>query len=181
MNIFFLHKNPEKAAKMHANKHVVKMILETTQLLYGVHWVLNGFINNLPLKPYKLTHKNHPSSIWVRNSINNYLWLCKLGLELCKEYTYRYGKIHKCQEHIRWLILNIPTKIPQIPRTSPKLAMPNKYKSKNFIKSYRRYYANEKRRLLQYKKRLPPNWLVKKYNCIFVYDKLTNTYKIQNE
>lgn len=86
MNIFYLDSNPTLCAKYHNDKHVVKMILETAQLLCGVHWVTGKEA------PYKLSHKNHPCSIWVRSSLENYLWLCELGLELCDEYTYRYGK-----------------------------------------------------------------------------------------
>jgi len=90
MNIFFLSLNPQEAARLHCDKHVVKMILETTQLLYSSHWILNP--ENLPENAYKLAHKNHPCSIWVRSSITNYMWLASLGLWLCEEYKYRYGE-----------------------------------------------------------------------------------------
>jgi hypothetical protein len=58
--------------------------------------------------PYKKTHFNHPSNKWARESLSNYVWLCDLGMELCKEYTHRYGKRHKTQEHIEWCMLNLP-------------------------------------------------------------------------
>lgn len=88
MNIFLLDYDVKKCAQSHVDKHVVKMILETAQLLCGAHHVI-GTTDNIP---YKLSHKNHPCSIWVRESLTNYLYLCELGLELCYEYTYRYGK-----------------------------------------------------------------------------------------
>ena len=84
MNIFFLDEDPTMSAQYHVDKHVVKMILETAQLLCGVHHATapdNTYV------PYKLSHKNHPCSIWARTSLSNYLYLCELGLELCKEYT----------------------------------------------------------------------------------------------
>ena len=86
MNIFFLDFNTQKCAQYHCDKHVVKMILETAQLLCGVHHMIPQVT---PQVPYKLSHKNHPCAIWTRDSLSNYLYLCDLGLELCKEYTYR--------------------------------------------------------------------------------------------
>ena len=99
MNIFLLHCNPRKAAEYHCDKHAVQMILETAQLLYSAHWMLNS---PLPANAYKLAHKNHPCSIWVRASLTNYMWLSSLGWWLCKEYSNRYGdtKTHKTEAHI---------------------------------------------------------------------------------
>jgi hypothetical protein len=88
MNIFFLDEDPTLSAQYHVDKHVVKMILETAQLLCGVHHATSQITDQVP---YKLSHKNHPCAIWARTSLSNYLYLCELGLELCKEYTYRYG------------------------------------------------------------------------------------------
>lgn len=160
MNIFFLDWNPEIAAKYHCDKHVVKMILETAQMLYSVHWVLEL---NLPDNAYKLAHKNHPCSIWARTSLNNYLWLCSLGLSLCNEYTFRYNKIHKTQSHIEWLFNN-PPKFKIINLTLPALAMPLEFKSKDIIKSYRLFYIESKlreRNIVNYSKREWPNFIVK--------------------
>ena len=138
MNIFFLDYDPKKCAQYHNDKHVVKMILETAQLLCGVHWVTGNEA------PYKLSHKNHPCSIWTRSSLENYLWLCELGLELCIEYEYRYGKKHKTYDVIMWCILNKPN-ISDVEFTSPPLAMPDHCKiDNNPIKSYRNYYMTEK-------------------------------------
>lgn len=92
----------KKCAEYHVDKHVVKMILETSQLLCGAHWVCGSEA------PYKLSHKNHPCSIWVRKSLSNYLYLCELGLELGREYTHRYGKKHKSIEIIEWCLINKP-------------------------------------------------------------------------
>ena len=104
MNIFLLDTDTKKCAQYHCDKHVVKMILETAQLLCGVHHMTNQITE----APYKLSHRNHPCSIWARESLSNYLYLCELGLELCKEYTYRYGKRHKSQDVIEWCLINKP-------------------------------------------------------------------------
>ena len=122
MNIFMLDLDPKKAAEYHCDKHVVKMILESAQILYCAHWVLNP--SRVPEFAYKKTHPNHPSCIWVRESIENYEWLCQLAIELCKEYTFRYEKIHKTQKHIEWLIDNPPFDIPMLEQTEIRLAMP---------------------------------------------------------
>lgn len=151
MNIFFLDFDTKKCAQYHCDKHVVKMILETAQLLCGPHWI------NENEAPYKLSHKNHPCSIWVRESLSNYLYLCDLGLELCKEYTYRYGKRHKSQDVIEWCIINKPN-IQDISFTEPPKAMPDEYKVISVIESYRNYYIGEKKGFAKWKNRDIPEW-----------------------
>ena len=152
MNIFMLDNDPKLAAQYHNDKHCVKMCLEYAQLLcttrheYGHDDV-----------PYRATHKNHPSAIWTRESIDNYMWLCDLGIELCKEYTVRYSKRHKCQDVIENCLINAPD-IQQRGITALRLAMPKLYKTKCPIKSYRNYYMSDKRHLAKWKRGTPPWW-----------------------
>jgi hypothetical protein len=158
MNIFFLHYDPKKCAQYHLDKHVVKMILETAQMLYSVHWVLEL---NLPDNAYKKTHVNHPCSIWARSSQDNYIWLCNLGIELCEEYTFRYEKVHKTQKHIEWLKSNIP-EIPKLGLTTPYQAMPDEYKDSDPIQGYKNFYIKNKmilRGITKYTKRETPEWV----------------------
>ena len=153
MNIFVLHQNPEVASVMHLDKHVVKMPLESAQILCTVHWELGN------TAPYKSTHRKHPCSSWARLSINNYDWLCKLGLALCKEYTYRYNKVHKCEAIIEWCINNKPA-LPDIPMTSQPLAMPDVYKTSNDpVECYRNYYIGAKSHIHNWKNRQKPYWI----------------------
>ena len=154
MNIFFLDLDTTKNAKYHCDKHVVKMILETAQLLCGVHHMTSQVT---PQVPYKLSHKNHPCAIWSRESLSNYLYLCDLGLELCKEYTYRYGKRHKSQEVIEWCITNKPN-IYDKGFTEPPKAMPDEYKVKSVVESYRNYYIGAKKDFCVWKNRETPEW-----------------------
>ena len=151
MNIFILDFDPKKCAQYHNNKHVVKMILETAQLLCGVHWMTGRDA------PYKLSHKNHPCSIWVRSSLENYLWLCELGLELCEEYTLRYKKTHKCKQVIEWCLINKPN-IKDVGFTEPAKAMPEEYKVKSVVESYRNYYRGAKSGFVSWKLRDTPMW-----------------------
>jgi hypothetical protein len=162
MNIFFLSFNAKIAAEYHCDKHVVKMIIESAQLLYSAHWVLNP--ENLPEGAYKKAHANHPCAIWVRESLSNYRWLCELGWWLCKEYQYRYGdeKTHKTESHIWWLTENPPATLVDIGVTTIRLAMPDEYKCGNPVEAYRRYYKESKletRNIVKYTRRDWPSFL----------------------
>ena len=158
MNIFVLDNNPIKSAKYHVDKHVVKMCVEYAQLLCGVHHMSNP-ISTLQV-PYKLSHKNHPCSIWARDCIENYIWLCDLGLSLCKEYTYRYGKRHKSQDVIEWCITNIPNLRENGDVTPFALAMPDECKVNTVVESYRLYYITHKKGFSSWKNRNKPEWFI---------------------
>ena len=156
-----LHLIPRIAAQYHCDKHVVKMIIESAQLLYTAHWVLSP--SGVPEFAYKKCHVNHPSGIWVRESIENYEWLCELAIELCAEFRYRYGKVHGTQKHIEWLIRNPPFHIPAVHMTPLRLAMPDEYKCDDPVKAYRTFYIESKhkqRGIVSYKKREWPEFLM---------------------
>lgn len=153
MNIFILDYDLRKCAKYHNDKHVVKMILETAQLLCSAHWEKGSEA------PYKKTHSNHPCAVWTRESKQNYIWLCKLGLQLCKEFEFRRKKKHKTKEVILWCIRNVP-KLDNIGLTEFTLAMPDECKEKDAVESYRNYYKKEKRHLAVWSKRNKPYWYV---------------------
>jgi hypothetical protein len=158
MNIFYLHVLARKAAQYHCDKHVVKMILETAQLLYSAHWELCPA--GLPSVAYRKTHVNHPCAIWVRESLSNYRWLTDLGYWLCREYRYRYGnKTHKTEAHILWLRENPPCGLMDIGATRPRQAMPEEYKNDHPVAAYRCYYVKNKmgvRNIVKYTRRDPP-------------------------
>ena len=139
MNIFYLDKDPKVAAIVQYNKHVVKMILESAQMLCTAH----RYYGNEDV-PYKTAHLNHPSSIWVRQNTKHYFWLYEHMLALGEEYTHRYGKIHmsitKCKEPLRLAPINMPTyKFEQPPQ-----CMPDEFKSDCAIHAYWAYYIGEK-------------------------------------
>ena len=149
MNIFILDKEVEKCAEYHCDKHVIKMILESAQMLSAVVR-LNGHDIG-----YKLTHKNHPCTIWARESLSNYNWLVRLTRLLNYEYRYRYEKDvnHKSYDLVK--TLPIPD-LPDIGLTPFAQAMPDQYKNKNAVKAYRDYYINEKSSFLTWTKRKKP-------------------------
>jgi hypothetical protein len=151
MNIFVLDLNPKKCAELHCDKHVIKMIVETAQLLCTAHHINGTTLDGL----YKLTHKNHPCAIWVRESYHNYVWTVKLGLELCFEYYKRYSKIHKTQELLEKLSITLPDKFPRYELTKRPLCMPEKYHTVCVVESYISYYKNDKKDILKYKNGIP--------------------------
>lgn len=159
MNIFFLDWNPKIAALYAVDKHIVKMILESVQLLYSAYHLCDPkLLEKCPYTPYRLTHKNHPCAKWVRESYSNFYWLLILSWEYCKEYTFRYEKVHACQKHVLWMIHNLPN-IPKVPFTSPAQAMPDKYKDNDPVQAYKNYYIGEKLHFARYTKRTVPVWL----------------------
>ena len=151
MNIFMLDKDLEINAQYMVDKHVVKMPLESAQILCSaLH--LSG-----QDAPYKLTHKNHPCCVWCRTSIDNWLYLKCLALEICKEYTYRYGKIHKAELIIR--SLETPN-LTSIGRTELPSCMDKNYVvSDDVVENYRNYYKNGKKNIHSWKRREVPDWI----------------------
>jgi hypothetical protein len=181
MNIFILDKNPKIAAEYHCDKHVVKMILESAQMLSTTHWLQSLQMFNKELSdfkrvrdskefldlnlreslkpPYKMTHVRHPCTIWTTESIENYVWHVKLLHYLCKEYTERYGRIHKTAYYIKWFVNNKPYNIPKTEMTPFKICMADEYKvSDNPVDCYKEYYIKDKSRFAKWKLGNIPQW-----------------------
>jgi hypothetical protein len=144
MNVFYLDPNPYTAAEMQCDRHVVKMILESAQLLSTAHRELDGDAWADKVNLYKATHKNHPSAIWCRASIDNYRWLYQHFIALCHEYTYRYKKEHLSYTKLAAVLFFIPSNLTTTGFTEPTPAMDDEYKRENALESYRYYYANAK-------------------------------------
>ena len=141
MNIFYLDSDPVKAAQVQYNKHVVKMILESAQMLCTAHHHYDNGHN----VPYKKAHYNHPSTIWCRQNASQYMWLYDHMIALGKEYTKRYKKTHltitKCAEVLKQL----PPTIPETIFTEPPQCMPDDYKVEgDSLSAYWNYYEQEK-------------------------------------
>ena len=187
MNIFYLDKDPVKCAKMHVDKHVVKMIVEYAQLLSTAHRVLDGtesvelskngrkikryrFDDNYKESTYYLAcHINHPSAVWARQSSLNYRWLYELFVALCDEYTYRYNKRHATDEKLRVALALTPTNIPGCAFTQPTPAMnhyPECIVEGDSLKSYHNYYIKAKKSFAKWTKRNTPNWYIFEKNMV---------------
>lgn len=160
MNIFYLEEHPFDAAKVLTDSHILKMGIESAQLLCNVYWA-NGVD-----APYKKTHFNHPSSIWVRQSFANFTWLKSHAFRILIEFRLRYGKPHKTMQVIRWITSNPPDPswFMESGFTDPPKCMPDEYKEGTTIEAYRRYYLLDKvaKKGLNWKKSLygPPIWAI---------------------
>jgi len=136
MNIFFLDKNPELIAQYSIDSHVVKIPVEIAQMMTMAKILSED-------SERKIGHMNHPMSLWVRYSTQNYNLAGEIGLELCKEYTRRYGKVCASEGKIKLLLSN-PIRTNQCIATVPPLCMPENYQSDDVVESYRRYYIHDK-------------------------------------
>jgi len=106
MNLFLLNIGTQECVVDLCDKHIVKMILETAQILYSVWHARAGLPNDETLEAvpaYRKTHVNHPTCVWARATSYHYEWTCMYGIIMCKEYTHRYGKVHKTQYHLERL------------------------------------------------------------------------------
>ena len=175
MNIFYLHEDPIQNAKWHIDKHIVKMPIEYAQLMSTAHRLLDGemYIGKTAIGRnikrwklhderedilYKASHINHPSAIWVRESIENYFQMYKLYMAVLSEFTNRYGKIHGSSKPSIALI-RPPSNIPMVKGTQLPQCMPEMCKVKNNpILAYRNYYIVEKNSFASWKNREIPEW-----------------------
>ena len=196
MNIFALSKCPQESAKQMLDKHIVKMPTETCQMLhtnilymkyfqqYGEEPQLKdlkAFHQEIGSKLMKPAMLNHPSTVWARQSQENFEWLYGHGTALCREYTYRYGKEHGSHKRIHECHSNKETvfahPFPTEGLTPVSIAMDDMYRIENtfddewdfVIESYRHYYLEGKWRFAEWRKNRRPEWFpanhfAKKYN-----------------
>ncbi len=181
MNIFYIDQDPRQCAEWMVDKHVVKMIVETAQLLSTAHRVLDGMEVQLQLEKdgkvrtkkvwvlddsrndvmYNATHINHPSGVWVRQSVENYNWLADHLFALGDEYTYRYGKRHATITKMAYELQSPPHKLKEWDWTPMPSCMAEEYIiSDDPIDNYRNYYKNGKAGLHKWKNRQPPAWIL---------------------
>lgn len=152
MNIFFLDRDVSACAKMHCDKHVVKMIVESAQLLSTAlreHGIKDETL-------YKSTHKNHPSAVWARKSKEHYVFLFELFKELCFEYTNRYNKIH-ASERLMFQLESGAALIPSNGWVDPPQCMPDECKRDDVVEAYRQYYKEHKRSFATWRT-IEPDW-----------------------
>ena len=176
MNIFYLDEDPRQCAEWMVDKHVVKMILETAQLLSTAHRVLDGVESidtstGRKKKVYKLnddrdiilysaTHINHPSAVWTRQAVENYNWLVDHLFALGAEYTFRYGKQHATITKLGVPIASPPLNLKEWDMTPMPSCMDKEYIiGEEPIANYRNYYKYGKASMHKWKKREAPEWI----------------------
>tara|TARA_B100001093_G_scaffold199790_1_gene191980 strand:- start:12639 stop:13109 length:471 start_codon:yes stop_codon:yes gene_type:complete len=156
VNIFKLDETVEDCAQQHCDKHVSKMILESTQMLCTVLW------SNGQTAPYLPVHAKHPCTLWAGDSLDNWLWLKQLAICLNEEFCWRYDRNlpHRSIDVVDELCppLIRSKGLQQLPQ-----CMPDEYKVTNDpITAYRRYYMGEKSRFATWTKREVPQWFLNK-------------------
>ena len=144
MNIFYTYNEPTLAAQSLPDKLVVKMPLESAQMLSTAQRFYFGEDYCDELGIYKTAYLNHPCTIWARESVQNYNWLYRHFIALCEEYTYRYGKVHASDIKLRRPLSIIPGNMPDVGFTPVAQAMPDQYKDPDPVVAYRNYLINEK-------------------------------------
>jgi hypothetical protein len=159
MNIFYLDRDVEQCAKAHCDKHVVKMILESAQILCTVINEKAGY----QVTPYKTTHRNHPCTLWAGTNKANAYWLVNLTKALDEEFRRRFNHQVSHKSYQMLVDIEIATLInnylPEGLFTPPALAMPDEYRLADPVESYRLYYRLDKQHLLTYTKTERPSWL----------------------
>lgn len=152
MNIFVLDKNIRACAQYHADRHVVKMILESAQMLCTV------LSENSIDAPYKPTHSRHPCTLWAGRSLSNWVWLRDLALALNQEYRYRFEKDRDHRSASVVDDLPLPP-IDDLGLTEFAQAMPERYRVPNdAVRAYRAFYIGEKARFARWTGREEPPW-----------------------
>jgi len=162
MNIFILDKDPIKCAEMHCDKHVVKMIVESCQMLANAFTLdqLKSAPKTIKGNYRKHSYVNHPCSKWVLESRGNFVWLWDLTQWLIQEYRDRYKKSHSLEKFVIWVLENNGNiNFPKTHRTPFVQAMPDEYKDKDVVKAYRNYYLKEKLIFAQWKNGNVPSWV----------------------
>ena len=150
MNIFVTDSSPVKSAQVLPDKHIVKMPLETCQMLSIVasdKWG-HGFgvlpkVDGTPYKTDKGAFRNHPCTAWANSFVTNWQWLLAHGFALCDEYAARYGKVHTCHHTLLAAKEILPTGDPTGRSgkgpTPFARAMPNEFKFDTSIDTFTAY------------------------------------------
>ncbi len=182
MNLFVLSYNPVEAAQLQCDKHVVKMIVESGQMLSTTHRMLDGRLEKRPSKSgktqskywvhpdeqlekvlYRAVHMHHPCTVWTMQTSENYKWHYDHFVALCDEFKYRYGKIHRTDEVLRDVLSFPPMKLPNGPLTKQPLAMKANPECMlgDVVESYRAFYQTKQARFkMVWTKRDKPDWFV---------------------
>ena len=179
MNLFYLDKDPIKAAQLQCDKHIVKMVVESAQMLSTAHRMLDGVLVETRTKTgrkgrhyrlddsreillYKAVHYHHPCTVWTMKSNNNYTWHWVHYKALCEEYTYRYEKVHKTDDLLTEALYQLPRNIPVGYLSPLPLAMgaaPECIDYSDPVGSYRKFYQTKQKRFkMAWTKREIPEW-----------------------
>jgi len=162
MNIFGVDNDTTTCATYHTDRHIVKMPLETAQMISFVYYDKELWEAPIPqlLMGNSNSHDKHPCSLWIRENISNFIWSCEFGIKLVEEYRFRYNSVkhERCMLIFQWALENLPVLEVDF-RTPFAKAMPEEFKVDCSVESYRNYYKFGKSELHQWTKRNKPEWI----------------------
>lgn len=154
MNVFASDPSPVFSAQVLADQHVVKMALESAQILSTALHIRGRNHTSL----YRPTHKHHPCTVAAAKDDHYFWWVYHHGRALAGEYLLRFGKEHGALNRIelagRVMLSAAPYGDP-MPTTWP-LAMPDEYKHENPHEAYINYLREKYRQWAG--KKMPPRW-----------------------
>lgn len=138
MNIFWTDPDPITAAISLPDCHVVKMPVESVQMLVSacIRHGQQPAVTTAAGTIHRGGYAAHPCTIWTGGSRENALWLWQHAMALCLEFRHRYGHDHACRQQLRqvWPSLGL---MPSIGLTPPALAMPVELQGTDPVESYR--------------------------------------------
>jgi len=180
MNIFVLDRDPVLAAQLQCDKHVVKMIVESAQMLSTVHRYIDGDVYLCPSKSglrevknwrhpdpeldrilYRVVHLKHPCTAWTAQTSCNYEWHFKHFVALCDEYTHRYSRVHETEKKLKEILRKHPKGLTAKGLTPFALAMKANPECMldDPVESYRAFYKTKLARFsMKWTNREIPEW-----------------------
>lgn len=111
MNIMYTSECPVQAAKNLCKVHLNSQYKEACQMLSTT---LHLTTDNLPEGLCKIAHPNHPSTKWVRSSIDHYNWL----VAHAKAIRELIGKPHGNDKYLE-VILSVSPNLPSLGFSEP--------------------------------------------------------------
>ena len=155
--------------------HLRKMLIETGQIMRAVleRWGIEK--ENVPLTSkgtrWRVTHRNHPSTLWAGDDYQNYGWVATHALAMVAEYKRRFGKVHACSRALYdmalpslWMRLAPPGDPTNRGLDNLPMAMPDEYKTDDPIEAYREYYISKQYTMgvaMKWTNCDPPSWFIR--------------------
>ena len=180
MNIFVLSYSAipqvhyKENARMHCDKHVVKMITESVQMLVTV---LPRYFSSYvaidlepPCRPLAAGHAKHPCVLWLWQDITHFNYLAQLAQSLCEEKQARWplNADHEYQIFIWQLCqrlqtihdLTDQTKLPETFATAVKSETLRSTNTPHVeaVTIYRDYYIRDKASFATWRGVGKPDW-----------------------
>lgn len=167
MNVFLLDSDIQKAVRYMCDRHIVKMPVESAQMLCTAHQYYGSYHPSF----YGISHLHHPWTIWTRRTNSNYQWHFQLFMLMCQEYRRRFHRVHE----VDWLLTDALSQPPELialgDLTEFPLTMPVEYRQSDPVQSYRDFYIGHKLYFARWRyPGITPDWVVQQLVDVFLPD-----------